>query len=158
MLQVKSFKLSDDKGINELLQKYRIAQGASIFVSNAEICIPFEDGKPMNNAQKVIAMKEQKNNALSQIDIIEHSQLVLESLSRDATRRVEEAKANLAEAETKKKGKEKYDTTKECAETLRNAERALHDLEGQAQQNMIELVRLQLNCELFDERIEELSA
>ena len=158
MLQVKSFDLLDDKGINELLLKYRIAQGASIFISDGKICIPIEDGEPQNNAQKIIAVKEQKNTVLAQMDIIEHSQLVLQALRRDATRRVEEAKANLAEAEAKKKGKDKYDTTKECAETLKNAERALKDLETQSNQNEVEMVRLQLNCELFDERVAELSA
>ncbi len=156
MLRLKSFKFDQEAEMNALLDSYRLAQGAHVFVSDGFLIIPYEDGEPKTNVQKVIDVKEQKNIIIDQMGIIEHSQQVLGNLKLDAKRRVDEAKANLAEAETKK-GKEKFDAIKDCTDTLKNAERALKDVEGQEMQNKIELVRLQLNIDLFDERIEELS-
>ncbi len=157
MLRLKSFKFDQDAEMNALLDTYRLAQGAHVFVSDGLIIIPYEDGEPKTNVQKIIDIKEQKNIILSQLDIIEHSQDVLSNLKEDATRRVNEAKADLAEAEAKK-GKEKFDAVKTCTDTLKQAENALKDVENQYLQNTIEIVRLNLNCELFDEKIVELSA
>ena len=157
MLRLKSFKFDQDEEMNALLDTYRLAQGAHVFVSDGLLIIPYEDGEPKTNTQKIIDIKEQKNIILSQLDIIEHSQDVLSNLKEDATRRVNEAKADLAEAEAKK-GKEKFDAVKECTATLTQAENALKDVENQYLQNTIEIVRLNLNCELFDEKIVELSA
>lgn len=156
MLRLKSFKFDQDVEMNALLDTYRIAQGAHVFVSDGLLIIPYEDGEPKTNVQKIIDIKEQKNIILSQLDIIEHSQDVLSNLKEDAIRRVNEAKANLAEAEGKK-GKEKFDAVKECTDILKQAENALKDVENQYLQNTIEIVRLNLNCELFDEKIVELS-
>lgn len=157
MLRLKSFKFDQDTEMNALLDTYRLAQGAHVFVSDGFLIIPYEDGEPKTNAQKIIDVKEQKNIILSQLDIIEHSQQVLIHLKEDAIRRVNEAKANLAEAENKD-GKEKYDAVKDCEATLKQAENARKDVENQYLQNTIEIVRLNLNCEIFDEEIEELSA
>ncbi len=157
MLRLKSFKFDQDADMNALLDTYRLAQGAHVFVSDGFLIIPYEDGEPKTNVQKIIDVKEQKNTILSQMDIIEHSQHVLTNLQEDAVRRVNEAEANLAEASAKK-GKEKYDEVKECEEVLKQAKGALKDVENQFRQNMIEIVRLNLNIELFDEKIAELSA
>lgn len=156
MLRLKSFKFDQDAEMNELLNTYRLAQGAHILMSDGLLIIPYEDGEPKTNTQKIIDVKEQKNIILSQLDIIEHSQDVLLNLKEDAVRRVNEAKADIAEAEGKK-GKEKFDAVKECTDTLKQAENALKDVENQYRQNLIEIVRLNLNCELFDEKIVELS-
>lgn len=157
MLRLKSFKFDQSEEMNTLLDTYRLAQGAHVFVSDGLIIIPYEDGEPKTDAQKIIDVKEQKNIILGQMDIIDHSQQVLVHLKEDAVRRVNEAKADLAEAE-QNKGKEKYDAVKDCTDILKQAENALRDVENQYKQNTIEMVRLQLNCELFDEKIDELSA
>ena len=156
MLRLKSFKFDQDAEMKQLLNTYRLAQGAHVFVSDGLLIIPYEDGEPKTNVQKIIDVKEQKNIIIEQLGIIEHSQQVLTNLKEDATRRVNEAKADLAEAESKK-GKEKFDSVKECTKTKEQAENALKDVEGQYRQNLIEIVRLNLNCELFDEKIVELS-
>lgn len=156
MLQVKSFKFSDDSGINELLKNYRIAQGASIFVSNGEICIPYEDGELPTNAQRIISIKEQKNTMLAQKELIEHSQDVLRVLMEDAKARIDEANANLAEAQGKK-GKDKYDGVKVYEQRVQEAQGAYRQLEDQHRQNELELRRLQRNIDIFDERVQELN-
>lgn len=157
MLRLKSFKFEEEREMNTLLENYRLAAGAQVFVSNGLLIIPYEDGEMKTNAQKIIHIKEQKNIIFEQLEIILHSQKVLNALEKDAKYRVDEAKANLAEAESKK-GKDKYDTTKGCEEALKNAQRALTDLTNQKLQNEIEILRLNLNCELFDERIIELNS
>lgn len=156
MLRLKSFKFDQDADMNALLDTYRLAQGAHVFVSDGYLVIPYEDGEPKTNVQKIIDVKEQKNIILAQLEIIEHSQNVLSNLKEDAVRRVNEAKANLAEAEGKK-GKEKFDAVKDCEAVLKQAENALKDVENQYLQNKIEIVRLNLNTEIFDEKIAELS-
>jgi hypothetical protein len=102
MLRLKSFKFDQDAEMNALLDTYRLAQGAHVFVSDGYLIIPYEDGEPKTNVQKIIDVKEQKNIILSQLEIIEHSQDVLVHLKEDATLRVNEARANLAEARTRK--------------------------------------------------------
>lgn len=157
MLRLKSFKFEQHDDMNALLDTYRLAQGAHVFVSDGMLVIPYEDGEPKTSAQKIVDIKEQKNIILSQLDIIEHSQNVLENLKEDALRRVNEADANLAAANTEK-GKKKYDAIKECEEVEKQAKNALRDVETQYRQNVVEVVRLNLNIELFDEKIAELSA
>lgn len=44
MLKVQSFSISDSIGINKLLERYRLASGAHILVSNGKLCVPYEDG------------------------------------------------------------------------------------------------------------------
>jgi hypothetical protein len=181
MLKVQSFAFSDSDGINELLLKYRLAQGASIFVSNGEICIPYEDGEPMNDAQKVIAIKEQKNTLLAQGDIVDHSQRVLKFLIKDATVRVDEAQADQDEAiahllpvlsEFKlDQAEEKYiqsvahnhpklqDALRkrdEANEALKTARGTLTELKNQYKLNEHEILRMKMNIELFDEQIEDI--
>ena len=140
----------------EFLRTYRIAQGASIFVSNGEICIPFDDGEPQNLAQQILAIKEQKNTILAQMDIIKHSQKVLEFLMDDAEQRENSVKADLEEAKTKK-GKEKYADTKDLEHQAKVAANAWKQLDDQHRQNEHEIMRFNINLKYFDEQIAELS-
>ncbi len=160
MLTLKSFTFDQEAEMNEVLRKGRLAAGSHVFVSDGNIIIPIEDGEPKNNDQKIIDCKEQKNTVLDQRDIIIHSQKVLERLIKDAKPRVEEAEADLAEAKARKKekGKEKFADITELEKRVEGARSALNQLEVQKLQNAMELARLTLNVELFDERIAELSA
>lgn len=45
MLKVKSFRITDDKGINEMLSKYRLAPKAQLLISEGVVLLPFEDGE-----------------------------------------------------------------------------------------------------------------
>lgn len=159
MLTLKSFNFDQEEEMNKELREGRLAAGSHVFVSDGKIIIPIEDGEPKNKEQKIIDAKEQKNTVLDQRDIIIHSQKVLERLIHDAKPRVAEAEANLAEAQSKKKekGKEKYADITELTERVKGCKNALNQLEAQKLQNDMELARLTLNVELFDERIAELS-
>ena len=82
MLKAKSFKFSDSEGINELLSKHSISKGANIFVSNGELVIPFEDTLPPTNEQIICTLSEQRNEAIMQKELIEHSNKVMEATAQ----------------------------------------------------------------------------
>jgi len=151
MLRVKSFKIEDSEGINKLLDTNRLAPGAHILLSGGELCIPYEDGEPETNTQKIVAIKEQKNVIIKEMDIIRHSQKVLSLLINESKARINQYEADLEEAKSKKVNKGDI-TAKLTAE--RNS---LTQLENQQLQNNAEQTRLTLNLEMFDEQIEELN-
>jgi hypothetical protein len=181
MLQVKSFKMDDDTAMNDLLTRYRIAQGAGIFVSNGEIVIPYEDGEPMNKAQQIISIKEQKNTMHTELAIIEHSQEVVHFLIKDAKERVITAQADHDEALsqlTTAKGKKLADADEkylqsaaqnnpelkaalarrdETLKALNGVKSSVTQLENQVLMNEHEILRININCQVFDESIEELT-
>lgn len=155
MLQVASFSFNDDKGINELLRKHRLAAGASVFVSEGMVIVPYEDGEPKNASQKITDIKEQKNIIFDQLDIITHSQNVLVKLRADAVTRLNEVEADLAEANGLK-GKEKFDRVKHCEAMVKEVEQTIREVEAQQRKNNAEIDRMVLNVTLFDEKIKEL--
>lgn len=155
MLRVKSFKLSDDKGINEILSQYRLAQGASVFMSNGEICIPYENGEPEPISHTIISLLEQKNILVNQKNVIETAQRVNKHLIEHAKARVDLAKADVAEADNES-GKAKYDSKKKAEEALAHAENVLTQTENTKLQNDEELKRLALNIQVIDEQVSEL--
>lgn len=147
MLRVASFEISNDKGINELLSKYRLAAGAHILVSEGKLCIPYEDGEPKNAAQKVIDIKEQQQKCRDQIADIVHSQKVVDLQIADA-----EDNAKVAHAEWDKNRSNKI------LELRKNeTEAAVNDAKRLKLQNAHEITRIQRNLDLYDLEIVELS-
>jgi hypothetical protein len=53
MLRVASFKITEADSINRLLDQCRLAAGAHILISDGQVCIPYEDGKPPTKWQIV---------------------------------------------------------------------------------------------------------
>ncbi len=150
MLRVKSFAITDHEGINSLLDNNRLAKGAHILVSDGHVCIPYEDGQPLTNAQRIVALQEQKNVMQEELDIVEHSQGVVDLQIADANERLNVAQDkfvnNKVTAETK------------TLEAKRNeAKQALDQAENLKLQNSHEIVRMKRNTELFDEQIAKLS-
>jgi len=93
MLQVASFEITDEKGMNALLTNKKLAAGMHILVSEGKVCIPYEDGTPPTSAIKLCQIGEQINTIIAQMEIIEHSQLVMERLLADALERKNAAEA-----------------------------------------------------------------
>lgn len=89
MIRVASFKIPDADGINALLEKFRLASGALILVSEGQLCVPYKDGTEPNNEQKAIELLEQKNIMLVQYRILTHSQGVLEEQIKDMEGKIE---------------------------------------------------------------------
>lgn len=146
MLRVASFKISDAEGINKLLENYRLAEGAQILISDGQVCIPFEDGAPMTNSQRRVMLQEQKNKIIQQIEIIQHSQGVVDLQIADA-----QSAFDVAEQEWKQ-----AKSDKRLEANKKHKEDALAAAENMKLQNDHELVRLKRNIELFDETISKL--
>jgi hypothetical protein len=148
MLKVESFKISDAVGINALLSKYRLASGAHILVSDGQVCIPYEDGEPDNAAQRTVALKEQQNTMRRELDIIIHSNKVLDLLIADAGDRMNVAKAAWDKARSNKALEKRYNETADGLTGLQNTKL----------KNEAEIVRLNRNIEMFDEQIKEIGS
>lgn len=154
MLKVKSFDISDDKGINDLLTTYRLASGASILISDGKICVPYEDGNEDNNAQKIIFIKEQKNKMLVERFLLVHSQEVLEINKANTEAKIKEVEATLITTGGKKKD---YDANKEKDAELKRLNNTLTQTNNQILMNLAELGRIDANVLVFDKKIAELS-
>jgi hypothetical protein len=143
MLKTKSFDLMDSDGINKLLDVYPLAEGASIFVSEGKICIPFEDGEPENNSHKTIKAKTEINKMEKQISVIEHSNKVLEIIKADL-----EAKYATADADFKSAPNNKV-----FEANRKELEDAIRHNENQNRQNVAEIERMGINIKLLTEGI-----
>ena len=152
MIKVASFKISDSEGINALLEKYPLASGAHILVSEGQLCVPYEDGLEPNTDQRVIEILEQKNVMLVQYRMLIHSQRVLEEQMKDMEGKIEE----LRERVTFPKTKEGYDQRKEVDEEIKRLEKIVEDTNKQYTQNKAEVYRMEVNFQVFDEKVQEL--
>lgn len=146
MLKVKSFKLTDDEGINELLLNYRLAKGASFFMSEGMICIPFEDGEPDNAKQQIIDAKEMINEMQKQIEVITHSNKVVDIMSG-------QLKEKLAIAEVDFK---MSPNNKSFEKLKKDLENQILENESSIRQNTYEIDRLKMNIKLYQEAIDKL--
>lgn len=70
--------MSDSDSMNELLTNFVRPEGSSLFVSNGEIVIPFEDGESENNKQKLIRFKSERNKVEKSVEVITHTSQVVE--------------------------------------------------------------------------------
>lgn len=139
MLQVKSFSITDDVGINNLLSTYRIAEGAHILVTDGQVCIPYEDGEPMSASQVRIETLEQINKLNRQIAPMEHSQRVLTDLQVELDAKFQEAMANFKSEPNNKK----FEVIK------KELNDAIVNNESQMRHNEHEIKRIKKNIEVF---------
>lgn len=146
MLRVKSFKISDDEAMNELLSQYRLAPGAHFLVTDGQIQVPYEDGEPDTVATHIVAIKEQKLTMLKEREIIDHSQRVLEYLMADAENRLNVATAAWNSAKSNKM----------LEKRMNEAQGAYDQLANQRLSNQHEITRININVEVFDKQIAEL--
>lgn len=156
MLKTQSFKMSDSEGMNALLDKYPLAQGMHILVSNGEVIIPFHNGEPETLDCKVITIKEQINSLLVQKELIEQTRRYLRRATAEKRVRLDELQANIAEAENSKNAKGKTQTIKEMKDVEAVAINALKQDDNQLLMNDREVERLNLNIEVLTDRIKEL--
>jgi len=160
MLQYKSFKISDDEGMNNLLKKYLLAGGVSVLVSEGQVTIPYNDGKEFNNDQKLSLLQGQKEEEIQKFEAMNFEFRVLE-------KQIKGAETQLAQKENelelfKKNRKEK--NTKETyieEKTLENEVKRLKDVISQLTsantKTQAEMTRLTLGIEVYDELIAEIT-
>lgn len=148
MLQVASFEISDAEGMNALLTTKKLASGMHIIVSDGKVCIPYEDGTPPTNAIKLCQIGEQVNAITAQMEIIEHSQLVMEHLLADALERKNAAEAAHKAATSDKKLEAQF----------KQAEAAHNETTNQILMNKGELTRLRFNLDFYQAEVQKLRA
>lgn len=156
MLRTQSFKIEDSEGINVLLDKYPLAKGMHILVSNGHLVIPYEDGKPANNSQRICLIGEQINILSDQKEIIIQSQMSLSSIIEDRTNQLNELSANLAEVENQPNSKGKTAKIKSMEGVEKMAQAALDEDGKRYAMNENELRRLDINIAKLQERITQL--
>lgn len=152
MLRVKSFKIGDADGVNELLNQYPLARGASVFVTEGELMVPFEDGTALPAAHRAYLLVEQKNDMILKRDLLLHSMNVLDKSDADL-------KAELAklEAEEITPGtKEAYDRGAQIKKQKKSIEDKIAQNENTKLSDVHELKRLNDNIEVFDIQIKEI--
>jgi len=155
MLQYKTFKLEDDKGINELLENNLLAGGVSIAVSNGEICIPFNDGRPMNKGQKIIDLKGQLDETKQKQETILFETKVNEKQLDGASKQLNEMEANLAEIKGDK-GKEVYTKKTKLEEIIKRLKGTVDQMQIIDMTNKSELTRMDIEMEVLEGMIKEI--
>jgi hypothetical protein len=164
MLKVASFSITDADGVNELLSKYRLAEGANILVSDGHIMVPFLDGAEPTKEQKIVDIREEINKMNTQIGLLNHSQSILNFLKEDAQNRIDTAVEDVRAAQSffevqEKKSPEKKEAgakIDECNKRVEASKRAFNELNNQVLMNDHEILRLQINIEKFEENITKL--
>lgn len=133
----------DSDGINELLAVYPLAEGASIFVSDGKICIPYENGEPENDSHRSVRAKTEINKMNKQIAVIEHSNKVLDIIKADLDSKFATADADFKSAPNNKRFEA---DRKEIEDALRHNEMQLRN-------NVAEIERMGINIKLLTESI-----
>ena len=158
MLKVKAFRMSDDRGVNELLTNYRLAPGASILVSDGRVMIPYEDGLPETIEQRKVTLLESKHKTQSEISIIAHGQGVLENKINGATSQIKDIKKrSLSDHDNnpdKKTSKEIYEHTQQLKTETKRLENVIKQFEVNMVNNQAEITNKQEDIKIYDLEIE----
>jgi len=152
MLKFQSFKLSDSDGINKFLKSNILAKGSTVFHSQGEILLPYEDGTLPNAEQRILMMKELQNEQSNQLDLLIHSQRVLEFTSDGVQREIDKLNSELV---TAPKGKEQVTANQEKTKEIKRLEGVKDQTEKTIFNNQAEVTRLVMNIKMFDQRISE---
>ena len=160
MRKFASFKFNDANGINKLTEQYPLSEGTNVFVSNGEVLIQYDDGGDVSNSVKVIGMKESINAFNKSKAEIEHSNEVLLTLVADAENRLNVANAEVSriealigEATANKQKKVLRDDLELAEKTVKECKASLHEVKSARLKNDHEIERINLNIEMFEEKI-----
>ena len=155
MLQYQTFKLSDYEGINELLENYLLAGGVAIGISNGEMCIPYNDGRPMNTGQKIIDLKGQLDETKHKQETILFGTKVNEKQLDGASKQLNEMEANLEELKGDK-GKEVYTKKTKLEEIIKRLKGTVDQMQIIDMTNKSELTRMDIEMEVLEGMIKEI--
>lgn len=152
MLILRSFLLTDEKGMNDALAQYTLSNKATVFVSNGQIVLQMDDGLPMNRTQKIVMTKEERNSMEATLGPIEHSLRVLDVQIEEISKQIKGLEDDLATPETKKDGNKKAKLTQK----LLGLKNTLAQFENQSTANKAEIDRVNVNLNIFDQTISDL--
>lgn len=155
MLKVKSFSFDQDKEMNELLTQYPLAENSSVFVSDGKIIIPYDDGTPMNAAQRIIRMQEECNKNDAKCSVLYHSRRVTEKLIELATAELNTLNADIEAAQ---KAKQKQHVIGPMVDARKALEGNISAFRSTVKRTGHEIHALTINNEAYQEQIAKLKA
>jgi len=158
MLQYRSFKISDDEGMNNLLKKYLLAGGVSVLVSEGQVTIPYNDGQEFNKEQKLSLLMGSKEEVIQKFENINFNHRVLEKQVAGATTQLKEKEEKLKIAKDNKKAKnnkETYIDEKTLENDIKRLKNVVDQLTTSLTNTRAELTRMDLEIEVYDELISE---
>ncbi len=141
MLKTQSFDLMDFDGMNELLAVYPLAEGASIFVSDGKISIPYDDGEPETVEMVKMRAKIEINKLNRKIEVVNQTQKRLETILATLAGEYATAEADFKSAPNNKK-----------FEAIKNEiVSAIAHTESQVRQNNRQIYDMQLDITLYEQ-------
>ena len=156
MLQTKSFKVSDDSGINELLKKFRLAPGANILVSDGYMNVPFEDGLPMNVSQKRVDLLESKYKLEAEVHVINRGQKVLLNKINGVRDQFNSLQSDLKEIETKQNSPEVHKAKQGVKEEIKRLDNVMQQYEVSLVNGQAEMTNKVEEIKVYEEEIKGL--
>lgn len=152
MLVLKSFDMSDEKGMNELLTQTVLAEKSSVFVSNGRIVLQVDDGQPMNNKQKIVEAMENRNKKVLAIEIIEHDLQVLEAKVQNVETQIQKLESDTFIPTTKAD----YDKQKTNTEALKHLKAVLDTFTKQRVNYQAAIDETTVEMDIYTDRISDL--
>ena len=160
MLKVFSFKFDDADGINNVLSKYPLAKGASVFVSNGELIIPVDDGERPSKSLRISRIKEMINSDLDKINEYVHQQktkkIKMDGVKIQLSKLEEDLKK--VEEDTSLPNKEKYDQKKVIDLEVKRLNNVLDQTGNQILMTQAEITELMTGINAYELEIKELES
>jgi len=154
MLEIRSFKFDDADAMNELLRDSIISKRAQIFVSNGEIIIPIENGLLPNNKQRIKLLEETIIDFSRAKDEIDFSQ---EAMTLEFAK-IEQAVVGLKEQYiATPQNKQDVKHNKSIDSEIKRLDEIVGQKKKQFNMNLQELNRININIEVAQIKIAELS-
>jgi len=174
MIKIASFKIDDGNKMTDLLSKYPIAKGSSVFVSNGKIAIPYDDGSEPSKELRISRLKEIRNEARNKMNelvhinrtqevkakgikdqieenekILENSKKELSTISKDVKKQLEK-ELNIISKEGKKVLEKDIYKTKQEIERLNNI---LDQVSNQIIMSKVEITDKMTDIAVYNEEI-----
>jgi len=154
MLEIRSFKFDDADAMNELLRDSIISKKAQIFISNGEIIIPIENGLLPNNKQRIKFLEETIIDFSRAKDEIDFSQ---EAMTLEFAK-IEQAVVGLKEQYiATPQNKQDVKHNKSIDSEIKRLDEIVGQKKKQFNMNLQELNRININIEVAQIKIAELS-
>lgn len=141
--------MSDDTGMNELLSKHVLYEGASVFLSNGEMVIPYEDGFEPNNEQKACKLKSLRNSDRAKLEGLLHDQRKASLDIKGIQTEIEKLNGQLTDENIKGA----YKKNKEINDEINRLDNVLAQTQKTVLMTQSEITRIVTHIAVYDEEI-----
>lgn len=153
MLKIKSFHIKEDEAINEFLNKYPRANGGTVFISDGNIAIPYEDGE-VDTKEVLIIRKKQEIAALKENRAINVTSLLVDE---EQLKSIQQEVADIEGKITVLGGsKESYDNNKELERKIEGLNKFASDIKESIRRHKSEINRLDINIVVHERQLSDI--